>query len=320
MFEPSFPQYQDHIQMAQGIFKHVPLELNEGRWTLDIDKFRHALSPNTKMVIINNAHNPTGMLFSREQLEEISSILKGYPRVIVLSDDVYEFLTFDGKETTLFGSLGDNFQKTVSIFSGGKLFSATGWKVGWAVGPADIIGAAAVIATTTIYCVNAPAQVAMARCLGERIENQEYKDGMTYLQQVKLEYEQVRDLMFKELSEQKELPLVPLKTESGFFLMVDISKCVEHIPKRYLESHDYEVLKEGEAPVSKNKVFMADGRVPYDLAFCRWMAVERGVIMMPNSLFYHKASPYRIDTLVRLSICKGVPHSSKAVQRLIGKL
>ena len=66
--------------------------------------------------------------------------------------------------------MSDNYNRTVSVFSGGKLFSATGWKVGWAVGPADIINAASVVSTTTIYCVNAPAQVAMARSLGEVIE------------------------------------------------------------------------------------------------------------------------------------------------------
>jgi kynurenine aminotransferase len=87
----------------------------------------------------------------------LTNILKDFPNVIVLSDDVYEYLTFDGKTSTLFASLDGNFEKTVSVFSGGKLFSATGWKVGWAVGPADIINAASVISTTTVYCVNAPA-------------------------------------------------------------------------------------------------------------------------------------------------------------------
>jgi hypothetical protein len=65
---------------------------------------------------------------------------------------------------------------------------------------------------------------------------------------------------------------------------------------------------------------MPDNRIPYDLAFSRWMAVERGVIMMPNSLFYNKNSPYRIDTLVRLSICKGLEYSTKAVMKMKKKI
>ena len=75
----------------------------------------------------------------------------------MISDDVYEYLVFDGKETILFATLGDNWNRTVSVFSGGKLFSATGWKVGWAIGPSDIINAASIVSTTTVYCINAPA-------------------------------------------------------------------------------------------------------------------------------------------------------------------
>jgi kynurenine aminotransferase len=94
-------------------------------------------------------------------------MLKPYPQIVVLSDDVYEYLVFDGKETILFGSIPENWNRTVSVFSGGKLFSATGWKVGWAVGPADLINEASVVSTATVYCINAPAQIAMSRCLGD---------------------------------------------------------------------------------------------------------------------------------------------------------
>ena len=320
VFEPCFPQYQDHIQMSGGKYVPVPLELKEGKWVFNIEHLNNALSSKTKIVILNNAHNPTGKLFTREELEGITNALQSYPNVIVISDDVYEFLVFDGKETTLFASIGDNFSRTVSVFSGGKLFSATGWKVGWGIGPADIINAAGVISTATIYCVNAPAQVAMARCLGEIIESHPYKEHSSYLEHAKWEFEQVRDYMMNEFNKPFDLPVIPLTSESGFFVMLDISKCIPLIPIKYQESHDYEDFKEGENPVSKNRVHMPDSRIPYDLAFCRWMAVERKVIMMPNSLFYNKESPFRTDNLVRLSICKGLDHSSKAVMRMKGKL
>ena len=82
----------------------------------------------------------------------------------------------------------------------------------------------------------------------------------------------------------------PLNCQSGYFLMADISECKDLIPQKFKESHDFEDLKEGEVGVSKNRYFMEDGRVPLDLAFCRWMAVTRGVIMMPCSLFYSRGS------------------------------
>ncbi|TNV78558.1 hypothetical protein FGO68_gene15804 [Halteria grandinella] len=320
VFEPCFPQYQDHVQMANARYVPVPLDYKEGKWSFSKETFRAALNERTKILILNNAHNPTGKLFTLEELTTISAILKDFPNVIVLSDDVYEYLTYDGKHSIMFASLPDTFNKTVSVFSGGKLFSATGWKVGWAIGPADIINAASVISTTTIYCVNAPAQVAMGRCLGDVIETQRFKEeGVSYVQHTRKEFEIVRNYMIEELQRAPiDLELTPLPCESGFFVMVDISKAICKIPTRFLESHDYEILEEGQTPVSKNRVFI-EGRVPYDLAFCRWMAVERGVIMMPNSLFYNKESPYRIDTLVRLSICKGYELSVWAVQRIKGK-
>ena len=123
--------------------------------------------------------------------------------------------------------------------------------------------------------------------------------------------------MFTRDLKKLDIPVVPLPSESGYFLMADISACKDLIPSRFKDSHDYEELKEGETPVSKNRYFMEDGRVPLDLAFCRWMAVTRGVIMMPCSLFYHKTSAIKDDKFVRIAICKGLEFSTKAMERLL---
>ena len=132
------------------MYKPVPLELKEGKWVFDPEKLRSALSEKTKLMIINNAHNPTGKLYTLDELQVITRILAEYPNVLVLSDDVYEYLTYDGKKSTLFASIEDNFNRTISVFSGGKIFSATGWKIGWAIGPADIVNAAYAISATNI--------------------------------------------------------------------------------------------------------------------------------------------------------------------------
>lgn len=107
--------------------------------------------------MINSPHNPTGKCFSLEEYEQISSILEDYPNCIVLSDEVYDKLTYGGVEHIPFASIGDNWKKTVSIYSGGKMFMATGWKVGWAVGPEYIIRLGGIINNTTTYCTNNPA-------------------------------------------------------------------------------------------------------------------------------------------------------------------
>lgn len=89
-------------------------------------------------------------------METITKILEDFPHIIVLSDDVYEFLTFDGNEFVNFASLGNNFSKTLTVYSGGKLFNATGWKMGWAIGPEYLVKPCAIISNTVIYCANTP--------------------------------------------------------------------------------------------------------------------------------------------------------------------
>ena len=235
--------------------------------------------------------------------------------MIVLSDEVYDFLAFDHKKFVPFASLGNNYQRTVTVWSGGKLFNATGWKCGWAVGPSQLIKPAGLLTYASIYCSNTPTQVAMSRCL-DKTTVPGYKDGLSYEESVCQEFQAVRD-MFIEGLKKLDLPVKTLQCDSGYFLMVDISECKDLIPEKFKQSHDFEDLKEGENGVSKNRYFMEDGRVPLDLAFCRWIAVTRGVVMMPCSLFYHKTSVIRDDRYARLAICKGMDTSVKAMKRLL---
>ena len=140
VFEPCFPMYLDHLEVAGGVLKTVPLESDEdGNWVFDSQLLIDTLSAHTKILMINTPHNPTGKAFTREELEEITDILEYFPNCVVVADEVYDFLTFDDIEHVSFASIGDNWQRTVSIYSGGKLFNATGWKVGWAIGPERIL-------------------------------------------------------------------------------------------------------------------------------------------------------------------------------------
>jgi len=146
----------------------VPLKLSEedGVWKFDPDVLRAELSkPTTKVFCFNTPHNPTGKVFTVEEMQQISDILDDCPHVVVLSDEVYDFLTFDGMEHTNFATIGNNWNRTLSIFSGGKLLNATGWKIGWTIGPERLIYHGGVIANTIFYCFNTPGQVAFANSL-----------------------------------------------------------------------------------------------------------------------------------------------------------
>lgn len=134
-FEPAFPCIFDHCVLAGGDLKTVPLYVENGDWVFDPEVFRSTLNENTKLLILNSPHNPTGKVFSRKELETISKILQDFLNVVVLSDEVYSFLTYDENEHIPFSTIGDNWDRTISTYSGGKLMHATGWKVGWSIGP-----------------------------------------------------------------------------------------------------------------------------------------------------------------------------------------
>mmetsp|Transcript_11566 Transcript_11566/g.17460 ORF Transcript_11566/g.17460 Transcript_11566/m.17460 type:complete len:152 (+) Transcript_11566:401-856(+) len=147
--------YIDHLQMSGGKLKSVPLEVDgEGEWVFDPEVLRSTLTDKTRALILNTPHNPTGKCFTRKELEKITEILEDFPNVIVIADEVYDFLTFDGLEHVPFASIGDNWNRTLTIKSGGKLFNATGWKVGWTMAPERILRLGGIINNTLSYVTN----------------------------------------------------------------------------------------------------------------------------------------------------------------------
>lgn len=181
-FEPMFPMYLDHAQFAGGKVLGVPLSQQDGIWKFDAETLRAALSkPTSKIFLFNTPHNPTGRVFSVEEMQQISDILDDCPHVLTLSDEVYDFLTFDGLEHKCFASVGNNWNRTVSVFSGGKLFNATGWKIGWAIGPQKLLYQGGIIANTVFYCFNTPGQVAVSNSL-DKINAPNYNEkGESYV-------------------------------------------------------------------------------------------------------------------------------------------
>jgi len=204
---------------------------------------------------LNTPHNPTGKVFTREELEEITSILKDFPDCMVLADEVYDFLTYDGLEHTRFATIGDNWNRTVTVYSGGKKFNATGWKVGWAIGHQKLVRLGGILNNTSFYCQNTPGQVAMAQALRHAEQHELESDGSsTFLNTAKANFTEVRDYLTQELMDMP-LPWEPLSVESGYFLMADITKCRDLIGKKFLESHDYEDDKNG-TPAPHHPLYM----------------------------------------------------------------
>src|SRR5437763_6056321 len=136
VLEPFYDSYVPNILMANAVPVYVPL--HPPGWTFDPDELRAAFSKKTRALILNTPHNPTGRVFTREELNLIAELCIEHD-VTVISDEVYEHLTFGAAQYISIASLPGMFERTVSVSSVGKSFNATGWKVGWVYGHPDLI-------------------------------------------------------------------------------------------------------------------------------------------------------------------------------------
>lgn len=158
MFEPYYTQYINIIEFAGADCVTSPMHCDDkGAWHFDFDHFEKSLDHNSKLVMITNPHNPSGKMFTPEETARLSEILDKWPQVTVLSDEVYWHLPFDQRKMSSFANHSDkNWQKCVTVFSAGKMLNCTGWKIGWAVGPAHLIKQAFYVHEASCFCPNVP--------------------------------------------------------------------------------------------------------------------------------------------------------------------
>jgi N-succinyldiaminopimelate aminotransferase len=162
-FEPYYDSYAATIALAGAVRRTSVLRFPD--FAVDEASLRAAFSPRTRLVLLNSPHNPTGKVFSRAELELVCSLAREYDAWVV-TDEVYEHLTFDGVEHVPVCTLPGMFDRTVTVSSGGKTFSATGWKVGWVSGPAAAVSAARTVKQFLTYVASGPFQPAVALALG----------------------------------------------------------------------------------------------------------------------------------------------------------
>jgi len=152
----------------------------KGEWHFDFDHFEKSLDENSKLIILNNPHNPSGRIFTPEEIERLSKILEKWPQVTVLNDEVYFHLPFDGRKLTSFANYSQtNWDKSVNVYSAGKMLNCTGWKIGWTIGPEKLIAQAFYSHEATTFTNNVPGQVAIARCM-ETMWTKEYEGHANY--------------------------------------------------------------------------------------------------------------------------------------------
>jgi N-succinyldiaminopimelate aminotransferase len=166
LIEPFFDLYLPAATM--GGMKPVFVPMRPPSWTFDPDELRAAFNKNTRAIVINNPHNPTGRVYTTEELTLVADLAKEFD-VTVISDEVYEHLTYDGARHIPIATLPDMFERTLTVSSAAKTFSATGWKVGWVYGHPNLITGVWRVHQNVTFAVNHPGQwgVAKAFTLGD---------------------------------------------------------------------------------------------------------------------------------------------------------
>jgi N-succinyldiaminopimelate aminotransferase len=162
VFEPMYDSYQACIALAGGVAR--PVTLRPPHYTFDPYELRSAITPKTKVLLLNTPHNPTGAVFDAEQLTLIAHLAVEHD-LLVVSDEVYEHLTFDGVRHLPIATFPGMAERTVTISSGGKTFHTTGWKIGWCCGPAPLITAVRTAKQFLTYVNGGPFQPAIAEGL-----------------------------------------------------------------------------------------------------------------------------------------------------------
>jgi N-succinyldiaminopimelate aminotransferase len=163
MFEPSYDSYAACAAMAGAIPRLV--RLHPPDWSFDPNELAAAAArPRARLLLLNTPHNPTGKVFSADELGQVAALCRAHD-LLAVTDEVYEHLVFDGPHIPL-ATLPSMRERTLTISSGGKTFSFTGWKVGWVSGPASLVAAVRAAKQFLTYTSPAPLQLAVAHGLG----------------------------------------------------------------------------------------------------------------------------------------------------------
>lgn len=163
VLEPAYDCYIPAIEMAGG--KAIPVGLNLPDFSPDWQKVKAHITDKTRMIMINYPHNPSGAILTENDMKELKEILEENPQIIILSDEVYEHIIFDGK--THLSVLKDEFlaSRSIAVSSFGKTFHATGWKIGYVVAPEGIMKEIRKVHQYNCFSVHTPSQYAMAEYL-----------------------------------------------------------------------------------------------------------------------------------------------------------
>ncbi|HET8718517.1 MAG TPA: pyridoxal phosphate-dependent aminotransferase [Nocardioidaceae bacterium] len=209
VLEPFYDSYPACIQMAGAVRR--PVTLRGPDFRLDVDELRAAVTDRTTAMLINSPHNPTGTVLTRHELDAIAQVAVEHD-LVVITDEVYEHLVYEDHEHVPLCTLPGMWERTISLSSAGKTFSFTGWKVGWATGPADLVRTVEAAKQWLTFSSGAPLQPAVAHALTHEAD---------YCTALRRELQDKRDLLCTGLATLDVDVRVP---EGTYFVTTDVRR------------------------------------------------------------------------------------------------
>lgn len=246
ILDPCYDSYESAIILSGA--KPVHVALNE-EYLPDWNAIEHAVTPNTRFILTNDPHNPSGRVWSERDYEALETLVEKNPHLLVLSDEVYEYITFEKKHISI-NQRSKLQERALSVSSFGKTFHITGWKIGYIVAPQHLMDEIKKVHQFLVFCVNSTAQATLAAYL-----------DVVNVNELGRFYQQKRDV-FQSLMKDSRFELLP--SEGTYFQLASYANISNEddvtFTKRILTEHQVATI-----PVS---VFNADGRDLKHIRFC----------------------------------------------------
>lgn len=212
VIEPYYDSYVPNVIMAGA--KPVFVSMHPPNWTFVEEELRAAFSGNTRALLLNTPNNPTGRVYTRQELQLIASLCIEHD-VIVIADEVYEHLIFEGHQHIAIASLDGMFERTVTVGSAGKTFGMTGWKIGWVYGHPDLIAGVWRAHQFIVFATNHPTQAAVAYA---------FTLGNSYYEEYQALYSRKRELVMQVI---EAAGMSAIQPQGTYFIMGDFSQVYE---------------------------------------------------------------------------------------------